>query len=163
MLSQIEACLNSRPLAALPCAEDGGVDALTPGHFLVGRPLEALPNPAASYSPLLKRWHLCQALLQQFWKRWSTEYLVGLQKMYKLCIPSERSKISVGDVVVLREDGTIWTMAPGKSHSNAPWQGWGGSCCDDQVWQRQHLHSTRYENCSYFSYLEDCKSWPAVC
>ena len=35
VLSQIEACLNSRPLVALPLADDG-VEALTPGHFLVG-------------------------------------------------------------------------------------------------------------------------------
>ena len=56
VLSQIEACLDSRPLAALPCAEHGRVDALTPGHFLVGRPLERLPDPVASYRslPLLK-------------------------------------------------------------------------------------------------------------
>ena len=32
VLSQIEACLNSRPLVALPLADDG-VEALTPGHL----------------------------------------------------------------------------------------------------------------------------------
>ena len=118
VLTQIEACLNSRPLAALPCAEDGGVDALTPGHFLIGRPLEALPNPAESYQPLplLKRWHLCQALLRHFWDRWSTEYLMALQRMNKWCTPAARTvpKISVGDVVVIRKDETIpgrWPLA----------------------------------------------------
>jgi hypothetical protein len=66
VLVQIEACMNSRPLTALPCAEDSGVDALTLGHFLIGRPLEALPDPSALYQSLtlLKRWHLlCQALI----------------------------------------------------------------------------------------------------
>ena len=118
VLTQIEACLNSRPLAALPCAEDGGVDALTPGHFLIGRPLEALPNPAESYQPLplLKRWHLCQALLRHFWDRWSTEYLMALQRMNKWCTPAAHTvpKISVGDVVVIRKDETIpgrWPLA----------------------------------------------------
>ena len=33
VLSQIEACLNSRPLVPLP-HEDDGVEAITPGHFL---------------------------------------------------------------------------------------------------------------------------------
>ena len=44
VLNQVEACLNSRPLVSLPCSEDG-IDVLTPGHFLIGRPLEALPDP----------------------------------------------------------------------------------------------------------------------
>ena len=61
VLMQIEACLNSRPLIPLSC-DDDGIDVLTPGHFLIGRPLESLPDPAFSYRSvsLLRRWHLCQ-------------------------------------------------------------------------------------------------------
>ena len=33
--SQIEACLNSRPFVSIGCSDDG-VEALTPGHFLIG-------------------------------------------------------------------------------------------------------------------------------
>ena len=43
VLSQIEACLNSRPLVPFPSSEEG-LDVLTPGHFLIGRPLESLPD-----------------------------------------------------------------------------------------------------------------------
>ena len=116
VLTQIESCLNSRPLTALPSAEDSGINVLTPGHFLIGRPLEALPNPVAAYRAisLLKRWHLCQALLRHFWKRWSAEYLTQLQKMNKWHKPSRSSQISIGDVVVIREDETIpgqWPLA----------------------------------------------------
>ena len=35
VLTQVEACLNSRLLVPLPC-DDDGVDILTPGHFLIG-------------------------------------------------------------------------------------------------------------------------------
>ena len=70
VLTQIEACLNSRPLIPLH-SETDGVQALTPGHFLIGRPLEALPDPSSSYHslPLLRRWHLCQAVVRHFWER----------------------------------------------------------------------------------------------
>ena len=47
VLTQVEACLNSCPLVALSC-DDDGLEALTPGHFLIVRPLEALPDPAVS-------------------------------------------------------------------------------------------------------------------
>ena len=66
-LAQIEACLNSRPLTPLPEVSDG-IDALTPGHFLIGRPISSLPDQADSYRPmsLLRRWHLCQMLTRYF-------------------------------------------------------------------------------------------------
>ena len=45
VLCQIEACLNSRPIAELVDSnDDDGIAPLTPGHFLIGRPLESLPD-----------------------------------------------------------------------------------------------------------------------
>ena len=78
-LTQIEACLNSRPLTPLPTSEDANFEVLTPGHFLIGRPLEAIPDcqdVSLQVNPL-KRWHLCQTLIRHFWNRWSTEYFTG--------------------------------------------------------------------------------------
>ena len=47
VVTQIEAGLNSRPLAPLPEPADA-IEVLTPGHFLTGSPLEALPDPQHS-------------------------------------------------------------------------------------------------------------------
>ena len=107
VLCQIEACLNSRPLTPLPSDGDN-IEVLTPGHFLIGRPLEAIPDSTTLDQPItsLRRWHLCQSLVKHFWQRWSTEYLVTLQKVHKWRRPVRN--FEVGDVVVLRED----TLAP---------------------------------------------------
>ena len=84
VLTQIKACLNNKALASLPC-DDDGIGALTPGHFLIGRPMEALPDPSFSYCTfsILRRWQLCQNLVRHFWQRRSTEYLTSLQKLAK--------------------------------------------------------------------------------
>ena len=68
VLSQIEACLNSRPLGVIPHYNDEGMEVLTPGHFLIGRPIEAIPDSDLSYRPLptLRRWHLCEGLVCHF-------------------------------------------------------------------------------------------------
>ena len=50
VLCQIEACLNSRPLVPLVTPNTEGIDCLTPGHFLVGRPIQALPEKDISLS-----------------------------------------------------------------------------------------------------------------
>ena len=113
VLTQIEACLNSRPLVALP-PDDDGIEALTPGHFLIGRPVEALPDPAFSYRSIsiLSRWHLCQTLVRHLWQRWSVEYLNSLHRVSKWRNPSRN--LHAGDIVVLREDNMTpmkWPIA----------------------------------------------------
>ena len=79
VLAQIEACLNSRPLSAVPTNDDDGIEMLTPGHFLIGRPLQALPDHAQSFQKqsLLRRWYLCQSLVRHFWERWRNEYRIA--------------------------------------------------------------------------------------
>ena len=113
VLAQIEACLNSRPLAPLPDSEDA-IEALTPGHFLTGAPLEALPDPLSSYQPLplLRPWQLCQVLVRQFWQRWSAEYLQHLHKFNKWKYPTRN--VQPGDIVCVREEGmvpSVWPLA----------------------------------------------------
>ena len=113
VLSQIEACLNSRPLISLP-SDDDNIQVLTPGHFLIGRPLESIPDPPSSYRAvsILRRWELCQSLVRHFWQRWHREYLSTLQKLQKWHVPTRN--MAVGDIVLVREDGLVpcqWPLA----------------------------------------------------
>lgn len=50
----------------------------------------------------LKHWQLMQRLLQDFWKRWRTEYLYQLQGRTKRWKPPV--KVEVGKLVVVRDE-----------------------------------------------------------
>ncbi|XP_058827885.1 uncharacterized protein LOC131687811 [Topomyia yanbarensis] len=69
-LIQVESMLNSRPITPL---QDNPSDeiALTPGHFLIGRPLNAATDPDYREVPesRLSRWERVQQLTQHFWSR----------------------------------------------------------------------------------------------
>ena len=122
VLTQVEACLNSPPLVPLPCDGDT-IEPLTPGHFLIGRPLEALPDSSkfcCSIS-LLKCWHLCRHLTRHFWRRWTAEYIDIIRRFVKWHRPSRN--LQVEDAVILQEDnlvrikwplGRIVTTYPGR-------------------------------------------------
>ena len=45
VITQVESVINSRPLVPMPNYDDG-IEPLTPGHFLIGKPLESLPEQA---------------------------------------------------------------------------------------------------------------------
>ena len=86
-----------------PC--DGeGVNMLTPGHFLIGRPIKALPNPSFSYRPISLLW---QNMVHQFWQCCRQEYLASLRrfaKWHKLTRNINR------DIVVLHDGGMVPTQ-----------------------------------------------------
>ena len=75
VLTQVEACLNSRPLFSIS-NDAGDPEPLTPAHFLVGSPLTALPEPDYSDTNLgrLGRWQLLQGFTRSIWKSWSRDY-----------------------------------------------------------------------------------------
>lgn len=103
VLVQIEAILNSRPLTPLS-SDPNDIGALTPGHFLIGAPLTAMVEPCIVDQKLdrLSRWRKLNWLQQQFWTRWSNEYLHTLQNKSKWTISSKN--ISVNSLVLLQED-----------------------------------------------------------
>ncbi|XP_046408785.1 uncharacterized protein LOC124173310 [Ischnura elegans] len=84
VLTQIEACLNSRPLC--PLSDDpSDISFLTPGHFLTGGALTSLPEPDLCDVALhrLTRWQRVQQMVQRVWRCWSREYLHTLQQHQK--------------------------------------------------------------------------------
>lgn len=102
VLCKIESVLNSRPLCPLS-SDPNDLEVLTPGHFLVGQPLNALPEYPwqAVNSNRLSRFQLLQQLSQNFWHRWSLEYLHILQQRVKWTDLNEPPRI--GDLVLLKD------------------------------------------------------------
>nr|XP_049699691.1 uncharacterized protein LOC110382053 [Helicoverpa armigera] len=104
VLTQVEACLNSRPITVMS-DDPNEPQALTPGHFLVGEPLINIPDEDNSNHNIvgLDRWRLTQKIVNNFWKRWYKEYLVNLNQRHKWNVKT--SEPEVGDVVILKDDG----------------------------------------------------------
>ncbi|XP_058816812.1 uncharacterized protein LOC131680109 [Topomyia yanbarensis] len=65
LLAQIEMCLNSRPLTPLQ-DDPSDIEVLTPGHFLVGSNLQAVPKVDLKETPdnRLNYWELAQKRFQ---------------------------------------------------------------------------------------------------
>nr|CAI5846059.1 unnamed protein product [Callosobruchus analis] len=104
VLTQIEAVLNSRPLC--PLSEDpDDVNALTPGHFIIGKNLTSLPeyNINAIAENRLTKWQHMQQMVQHYWQRWRKEYLSELQSRMKW---KQRypELLKIGSLVVVKED-----------------------------------------------------------
>ncbi|XP_050547407.1 uncharacterized protein LOC126909072 [Daktulosphaira vitifoliae] len=113
MLCRIEGILNSRPLT--PSSSDPSeLDCLTPGHFLIGQPLLAVPEetiPVTSRK-IINRWKLLNQCVQSFWRRWHLEYLQTLQTRTKWT--KEAPNLMVNDLVVIKDSQNRpirWSMA----------------------------------------------------
>lgn len=122
VLVQIEAQMNSRPLT--PLSDDPReLDVLTPGHFLIGQPLLALPDVDHYEMPSnrLKGYEQLQQLVQHHWRRWRNEYLSEIHNVSQRVPRGERMRI--GQMVILKEHekitnewylGRIVDVHPGK-------------------------------------------------
>lgn len=107
LFAQVEAILNSRPLCPLsPSSSNQDFLPLSPGHFLIGRPLTSLPSPALEDSNpnSLRRYARLEQIRQHFWSRWQKEYISELQQRSKW--RTNHSQLKIGDLVLIQEDNT---------------------------------------------------------
>lgn len=113
ILSQVEACLNSRPLGPLS-DEATDLTALTPGHFLIGEAPIAIPEEGRlTEAPVnrLTRFQLLQQMVQHFWDRWHKEYLMTMINRTKW--RNVTRNLRVGDLVIISEENlppTRWKL-----------------------------------------------------
>ncbi|XP_054706729.1 uncharacterized protein LOC129216539 [Uloborus diversus] len=106
---QIEGILNSRPLTPLP-SDSNEYEVLTPDHFLIGRPINAIPEPQLidTNENHLSRWQKLTRYSQLIWKSWQRDYLNHLQNRTKWCF--KQGNIPIGTMVLLKDDN----LPPGK-------------------------------------------------
>ena len=112
-VAQVSAVLNSRPLSAISSSPND-LSFLTPGHFLIFRPLVAPPiDPdITERSSIRGKWQKAQFLLKRFWTQWKKEYLLDLQARTKWQ-DHNTPKAKVGDIVLIMDDNQPpmhWTM-----------------------------------------------------
>ena len=124
IVCNVECFLNSRPLGPITSHDLDGISPLTPAHFLIGRSARAYPQERIqSTANHLQRWEKCKRMTQEFWDRWSLEYLQLLQKATKW--HRKGRNFRVGDLVMLTDGnsfhcqwsmGKITTVYPGRDN-----------------------------------------------
>ena len=115
LLVEVEAIVNSWPLTFV--SPNNLEEPLTPSHLLTGCRLLSLPDNrdykqetdktfTTSSETLNKRMVLMNRLLQLFWKRWRSEYLLELRTAHVPQGPAStgRKTIAEGDVVIVHDE-----------------------------------------------------------
>lgn len=106
LLKEIEGVLNSRPLLRARGVFEEGDFVLTPGHFLIGRPLNSLPRVdcpsknVSSYDAYKTRMKIENGFWEVFHKSHLQE-LANRSKWYR-----KTKNLYEGDLVILHEDNT---------------------------------------------------------
>ncbi|XP_066585086.1 uncharacterized protein [Prorops nasuta] len=109
---EIEGVLNSRPI--MPISTDpNDIQALSPSHYLIGKSLTSVPEKNLSSVPdnRLSVWQHITKVRQDFWKRWSLEYLNELQIRNKW--QRNSPNIKIGTLVLIKNKAmpcSQWAM-----------------------------------------------------
>ncbi len=112
LMAEVSAIINARPL--LPVSTDPENPFILSPYMLLTQK-SGVPPPPGDFTEKdlhTKQWRQVQALANQFWTRWSREYLPSLQQRPKWT--ATRRDLQVGDLVMLRDKQTsrnCWPMA----------------------------------------------------
>ncbi|KAK2564378.1 hypothetical protein P5673_011803 [Acropora cervicornis] len=115
LLCEVEAVVNSRPLTTESLSDPLSPLPLTPSTLLTGKTKLILPPPEKFQREDIYckgRWRRVQHVADEFWSRWSKEYLQSLQGRQKWT--RQRRNFTEGDIVLLKDDNTCrnkWPMA----------------------------------------------------
>ena len=103
IMCEVEAIINGRPLTTMS-GDPRDMEPLTPKHLLLLRSGPVLPPGIFRREDVLSRrkWRQVQFLANQFWKRWTKEYLPLLQLRRKWHQPHRN--VMVNDVVLVVDD-----------------------------------------------------------
>ena len=101
LLTDVEACINSRPLGAISeSPDDGNVIVLTPNHLLHGKTLKPIPTEihrgveiSKRDKSLAEKWKERKTIIENFWNAWKKEYLTDLRKYHNTIQKRENIKV----------------------------------------------------------------------
>ncbi len=111
-LTEAEAIMNSSPLTPIHSDDISEDLVLTPGHFLIGRPIKAPISKPTSNAKIstLRRWRLTQRISQDLWSSWTKSYLQSLHHRAKW--NTARPNVKVGDVVFIKDESLPYRAWP---------------------------------------------------
>ena len=118
---EVEMVINSRPLTYV--SQSDLDEPITPSHLLIGRRIMSLPecllyedDDDYTVTPRLlsKRMKHMEEIMNHFWRRWKTEYLMMLHEAHRFGPHGIKGEyISVGDVVIIHNEdkkGGFWKL-----------------------------------------------------
>ena len=112
ILCEAENIVNSRPICKVSSDPDD-LSALTPNHLLIMKDNSSFPWADVKLGETYRRqWRHAQHVADVFWKRWTKEYIVELQRRSKWT--KTQRNIQKGDVVLLVDESVhrgAWPLA----------------------------------------------------
>ena len=123
-VTEVEGILNSRPLSYI--SSEDIEEPLTPSHLITGFRILNLPDPTAYYDDpdfedevtredLTRRMKHLGKVINDFWKRWRSEYLLELREAHRYSQVPKGSvdPITVGDIVIIHDENQprgLWRL-----------------------------------------------------